>query len=98
MILLYLVSFYNIAKSYQFSFLCQSKEFYNLERYYSSEDTIRVGTQLRFQFYDEDSNRVGTLYECGLYLRFYGIQIYKKSPEKMYSSISIESYEFWNIQ
>ena len=73
MILLYLVSFYNIAKSYQFSFLCQSKEFYNLERYYSSEDTIRVGTQLRFQFYDEDSNRVGTLYECGLYLRFYGI-------------------------
>ena len=32
-----------------------------------------MGTLLIFQFYDEDSNRVGTLYECGLYLRFYGI-------------------------
>ena len=40
--------------------------------YYSSEDTIRVRTQLRFQFYNEDSIRVGTLYECGLYLRLYG--------------------------
>ena len=29
-------------------------------------------TLLRFQFYDEDSIWVGTLYECGLYLRLYG--------------------------
>ena len=72
MILLYLVSFYYIAKSYQVSFFGHTKEFYNLESYYSSEDTIRVRTLLRFQFYDEDSIRVGTLYKCGLYLRIYG--------------------------
>ena len=28
-------------------------------------------TQLRFQSYDEDSIRVGTLYECGLYLSYF---------------------------
>ena len=39
---------------------------------YSSEDSNRARTLLRFQFYDEDSIRAGTLIECGLYLRVYG--------------------------
>ena len=39
----------------------------------SSEDSNRARTLLRFQCYDEDSNQEGTLTDCGLYLRVYGI-------------------------